>query len=92
MDNNERRDFVEKGNPIEIFWNRVSDSLCDGEILLHVVHTLISSFRSTIDDQTQTAKSIDEKASWKQIKNSAEKDGLDEFAEALKFIDGILID
>lgn len=92
MDNNERRDSVEKDNPVEVFWSRVSDAICDEEILLYVAHTLLSSFRSTIDDQTQTAKSIDEKASWKQIKGCAEKDGLDEFAEALKFIDGMLVD
>ena len=92
MDNNERREFIEKSSPVEVFWSRVSDAICDEEILLYLAHTFIDSFRSTIDDQTHTARSIDEKSSWKQIKNSAEKDGLNEFAEAITFIDGMLGD
>lgn len=90
MDN--RREFVEESEPVKIFWSRVSDAICDEDILLYVAHTLINSFRSTIDDQSHTAKSIDEKLSWNQIKISAEKDGLVEFAEAVKFIDGMLGD
>ncbi|MCH8157879.1 MAG: hypothetical protein IID18_09070 [Nitrospinae bacterium] len=92
MDGNEKRSFVEQGDPTEIFWKKVPDALCEGETLLYVVHSYVSSFRSTIDDQTQTAKSIDKKEPWKQIKENAEKDGLKEFADALAFIDGILIE
>lgn len=91
MESNERRSFIEKTNPAELFWSRISDSLCDGEILLHVVHTYVNSYRSIIEDHTLTAKSIDEKKPWKSIKESAEKDGFSEFAEAVAFIDGILI-
>ena len=90
MKSNEKRDFVEKKNPTEIFWSHISDALCDGEILLHVIHTYINSYRSSIDDHSQTAIAIDEKKSWKEIKDCAEKEGLVEFSEALTFIDGVL--
>lgn len=74
-----------KKNPVSEFWGRVSDSLVEEEMFLYTKVKLIHEFRNMIDDATETAKSIDRNDTFLQIAEYAEKEGYEEFSEAIRF-------
>ena len=72
-------------NPIHDFWRNISDCLMEEGSFLYAKVKLIHQFRKTIEDSTETAKSIDRKDSRHQIAEYAEKEGFKEFAKAIRF-------
>ncbi len=74
-----------KKNPVSEFWERIADCLEEEELFLYTKVKLIHELRSMINDSTETAKSIDMNDTFLKIAEYAEKDGYEEFAEAIRF-------
>ncbi|KMP11275.1 hypothetical protein UR09_03785 [Candidatus Nitromaritima sp. SCGC AAA799-A02] len=92
MDYSANKNPVGEGNPTEKFWRMVPDAIHDEQSLFFAVDSYLTDFRITIDDNTETARSIDNKESWGKIKSNAKKEGYNSFAEAIEFIDSIWVD
>ena len=73
-------------DPVANFWGNVEWALDQGEFE-YILEDLITKVRKDLDDSSMTAQSIDRHDSYSGIATIAQKDGLEDFALALRFVD-----
>ena len=66
------------------FWGNIEFAL-DESSFKYIIDELISRVREQLDDSSLTAQSIDRRDSCNEIAAVAQKDGLEDFALALRF-------
>jgi hypothetical protein len=72
-------------DPVANFWGNVKWALEQGEFE-YILEDLITKVRKDLDDSSMTAQSIDRRDSYSVIATIAQKDGLEDFAIALRFV------
>lgn len=75
---------VNTSDPIKKFWGSVEFSLNENSFNF-ILAEMVRDVRQSIDGTSQTAKCIDRKEPISEIAKCAQKDGLNDFAEALRF-------
>ena len=71
-------------DPVADFWGNIECAL-DENSFKYIIEELISKVREQLDDSSMTAQSIDRRESCNEIAAVAQKDGLEDFALALRF-------
>ena len=71
-------------DPVANFWGNVECALDQGG-LQHILEDLVNKVREGLDSSSITAQSIDRRDSYSNIAAMAQKDGLEDFAIALRF-------
>jgi hypothetical protein len=71
-------------DPVASFWGNIECALDQGGFR-YILEDLVSSVRGQLDDSSMTAQSIDRHDSYSDIATIAQKDGLEDFALALRF-------
>ena len=74
-----------KDDPVANFWGNVECAFDQGEFEC-ILEDLIAKIRKDLDDSSMTAQSIDRGDSYSDIATIAQKDGLEDFALALRFV------
>ena len=72
-------------DPVADFWGNIEHALNHG-LFLHILEDLVQKIRKGLDDSSITAQSIDRHDSYSDIAAIAQKDGLEDFALALRFV------
>jgi len=70
--------------PVANFWGNIEHALDQGGFQ-YILEDLVNKVRSELDDASMTAQSIDRHDSYTNIAAIAQKDGLEDFALALRF-------
>ena len=78
-----RRNGMTK-DPVADFWGNIEGAL-DESSFKYIIDELINKVREQLDDSSMTAQSIDRRESCNEIAAVAQKDGLEDFALALRF-------
>ena len=73
-----------KDDPVANFWGNVECAF-DQEGFECILEDLVTKVRKDLDDYSMTAQSIDRRDSYSDIATIAQKDGLEDFALALRF-------
>ena len=73
-------------DPVVNFWGKVEWALDQGGFEC-ILEDLVTKVRKDLDDSSMTAQSIDRRDSYSDIATIAQKDGLEDFALALRFVD-----
>jgi hypothetical protein len=71
-------------DPVADFWGNIECAL-DESSFRYIIEDLISKVRKQLDDSSMTAQAIDRSDSCNEIAAIAQKDGLEDFALALRF-------
>ena len=71
-------------DPVADFWGNIECALDQGGFK-HILEDLVNKVRSQLDASSLTAQSIDRHDSYPEIAAIAQKDGLEDFALALRF-------
>ena len=71
-------------DPVADFWENIEYALDQGGFR-HILEDLVSKVRTQLDGSSMTAQSIDRNDSYSDIAAIAQKDGLEDFAFALRF-------
>jgi hypothetical protein len=71
-------------DPVADFWGNVECAL-DESSFRYIIDDLIAKVRKQLDDSSMTAQAIDRSDSCNEIAAIAQKDGLEDFALALRF-------
>ena len=71
-------------DPVADFWGNVENALDQGGFQ-YILEDLVQKVRKGLDDSSITAQSIDRQDSYSDIAAIAQKDGLEDFALALRF-------
>ena len=71
-------------DPVADFWGNIECALDQGGFL-YILEDLVSKVRTELDGSPMTAQSIDRHDSYSDIATIAQKDGLEDFALALRF-------
>jgi hypothetical protein len=72
-------------DPVANFWGNVEFALDQGGFE-YILEDLVTKVRKDLDDSSMTAQSIDRSDSYSDIATIAQKDGLEDFAIALCFV------
>jgi hypothetical protein len=72
-------------DPVANFWGNVEWALDQGGFE-YILEDLVTKVRKDLDDSSMTAQSIDRRDSYLGIATIAQKDGLEDFALALRFV------
>ncbi len=78
-----RRNGMTK-DPVADFWGNIECAL-DESSFNYIIEDLIAKVRKQLDDSSMTAQAIDRSDSCNEIAAIAQKDGLEDFALALRF-------
>ena len=78
-----RRNGMTK-DPVADFWGNIECAL-DESSFRYIIEDLIVKVRKQLDDSSMTAQAIDISDSYNDIAAMAQKDGLEDFALALRF-------
>jgi hypothetical protein len=78
-----RRNGMTK-DPVADFWGNIECAL-DESSFRYIIEDLIAKVRKQLDDSSMTAQAIDRSDSCNEIAAMAQKDGLEDFALALRF-------
>ncbi|MZG29218.1 MAG: hypothetical protein F3741_00170 [Nitrospinae bacterium] len=71
-------------DPVADFWGNIENALDQGGFQ-YILEDLVQKVRKGLDDSSITAQSIDRQDSYSDIAAIAQKDGLEDFALALRF-------
>ena len=71
-------------DPVADFWENIEYALDRGGFG-YILEDLVSKVRTQLDGSSMTAQSIDRNDSYSDIAAIAQKDGLEDFALALRF-------
>ena len=71
-------------DPVADFWGNIEHALDQGGFQ-YILEDLVQKVRKGLDDSSITAQSIDRQDSYSDIAAIAQKDGLEDFALALRF-------
>ena len=71
-------------DPVADFWENIEYALDQGGFR-YILEDLVSKVRTQLDGSSMTAQSIDRHDSYSNIATIAQKDGLEDFALALRF-------
>lgn len=71
-------------DPVASFWGNIEYALDQGGFQ-YILEDLVKQVRAQLDDSSMTAMSIDRHDSYSEIAAIAQKDGLEDFALALRF-------
>jgi len=71
-------------DPVANFWGHIEYALDQGGFR-YILEDLVSKVRKQLDDSSMTAQAIDRHDSYADIAGIAQKDGLEDFALALRF-------
>jgi hypothetical protein len=71
-------------DPVADFWGNIEYALDQGGFRF-ILEDLVVKVRAQLDDSSMTAQSIDRQDSHSEIAAIAQKDGLEDFALALRF-------
>jgi hypothetical protein len=71
-------------DPVAKFWGNIERALDQGGFR-YLLEDLVTKFRENLNDSSMTAQSIDRHDTFSDIAAIAEKDGLEDFALALRF-------
>lgn len=71
-------------DPVANFWGNIEGALDQGGFQ-YILEDLVGRVREELDDSSITAKSIDRHDSYSDMAAYAQKDGLEDFALALRF-------
>ena len=71
-------------DPVADFWGNIEYALDQGGFR-YILEDLVSKVREELDGSSMTAQSIDRQDSYSDIAAIAQKDGLEDFAVALRF-------
>ena len=82
--NSKRKKPVLDIDPVSEFWGNIDCSLYEGSFG-YILDKLLADMRARLKDSCPTAVAIDTKQSISRIAQLAEKEGLQDFAEALRF-------
>ena len=72
-------------DPVADFWGNIENALDQGGFQ-YILEDLVQKVRKGLDDSSITAQSIDRQDSYSDIAAIAQKDGLEDFALALRFV------
>ena len=72
-------------DPVADFWGNIENALDQGGFQ-YILVDLVQKVRKGLDDSSITAQSIDRQDSYSDIAAIAQKDGLEDFALALRFV------
>ena len=78
-----RRNGMTK-DPVADFWGNIECALVESSFR-YIIEDLIVKVRKKLDDSSMTAQAIDISDSYNEIAAMAQKDGLEDFALALRF-------
>jgi hypothetical protein len=78
-----RRNGMTK-DPVADFWGNIECAL-DESSFKYIIEDLIAKVRKQLDDSSMTAQAIDRSDNCNEIAAMAQKDGLEDFALALRF-------
>ena len=78
-----RRNGMTK-DPVADFWGNIEFALGESSFR-YIIEDLIVKVRKQLDDSSMTAQAIDISDSYNEIAATAQKDGLEDFALALRF-------
>ena len=73
-------------DPLAYFWGNIEYAFDQGKIH-NILDDLVVNVREELDDSSMTAQSIDRHDSYSAIAAIAQKDGLEDFAIALRFVE-----
>ena len=71
-------------DPVADFWGNIECAL-DESSFRYIIEDLIVKVRKQLDDSSMTAQAIDISDNYNEISAMAQKDGLEDFALALRF-------
>ena len=71
-------------DPVANFWGNVEGALDQGGFQ-YILEDLVTKVRAELDSSAMTAQSIDRRDSYSELAAIAQKDGLEDFALALRF-------
>jgi hypothetical protein len=71
-------------DPVADFWGNIECALVESSFR-YIIEDLIVKVRKQLDDSSMTAQAIDISDSYNEIAAMAQKDGLEDFALALRF-------
>jgi len=71
-------------DPVADFWGNIECALVESSFR-YIIEDLIVKVRKQLDDSSMTAQAIDISDSYNDIAAMAQKDGLEDFALALRF-------
>ena len=71
-------------DPVADFWENIECTLGESSFR-YIIEDLIVKVRKQLDDSSMTAQAIDISDSYNEIAAMAQKDGLEDFALALRF-------
>tara|TARA_B100000686_G_scaffold148668_1_gene156034 strand:- start:188 stop:418 length:231 start_codon:yes stop_codon:yes gene_type:complete len=71
-------------DPVADFWSNIEYAFDQGGFS-RILEDLVETVREQLDSSSMTAQSIDRKDSYADIAAIAQKDGLEDFALALRF-------
>ena len=71
-------------DPVADFWGNIECALGESSFR-YIIEDLIVKVRKKLDDSSMTAQAIDISDSYNEIAAMAQKDGLEDFALALRF-------
>jgi hypothetical protein len=74
-----------KDNPVANFWRNVECAFDQGGFEC-ILEDLVTKVRKDLDNSSMTAQSIDRCDSYSDIATIAQKDGLEDFVLALRFV------
>ena len=74
-----------KDDPVANFWGNVECAFDQGGFE-RILEVLVTKVRKDLDDSSMTAQSIDRRDSYSDIATIAQKDGLEDFVLALRFV------
>lgn len=71
-------------DPVANFWGNIEYALDQGGFQ-YILEDLVTKVRAELDSSSMTAQSIDRRDSYAELAAIAQKDGLEDFALALRF-------
>jgi len=71
-------------DPVADFWGNIECTLGESSFR-YIIEDLIVKVRKQLDDSSMTAQAIDISDNYNEISAMAQKDGLEDFALALRF-------
>jgi hypothetical protein len=73
-------------DPVANFWRNIEYAFDQGKFK-NILEDLVTNVRMELDNSSITAESIDRHDSFSEIATIAQKDGLEDFAIALRFVE-----
>ena len=73
-------------DPVANFWGNIEYAFDQGKFK-NTLEDLVTNVRMELDNSSMTAQSIDRHDSYSDIATIAQKDGLEDFAIALRFVE-----